>query len=107
MKNLFFRAFGISIFLGCAMLTSCSKSNEQLLDEYQKIGKEVVQATKDGDLLKIEKLAKKGESIEKELQSRDLTETEKEKMEEIEYEISVGMAGAASDKLNDLNSLFN
>ena len=102
MKKLILRVAGLTLLVGSFMLTSCSKSNESLLDEYQKLGQEMVEATKDGDLLKIEKLTKKGTDLEKEIQSRELTDAEKERLAEIQVEISKGVAGAAVDKMNDL-----
>lgn len=87
----------------CAMMaiatTSCSKSTPDLLNEYRELGKEVVEATKNGDLVKIQSLAEKGEKIEKELKGRELTDEEKAELAKIETEISSQMSGAASDML--------
>ena len=85
----------------CAMMaiatTSCSKSTPDLLNEYRELGKEVVEATKKGDLVKIQSLAEKGEKIEKELKGRELTAEEKAELAKIEMEIANEMAGATSD----------
>lgn len=85
----------------CAMMaittTSCSKSTSDLLNEYRELGKEVVEATKNGDLVKIQSLAEKGDKIEKELKGRELTAEEKAELAKIELEITSQMSDATSD----------
>ena len=68
-------------------LYSCAKSNEDLLKDYKNVASELVEASQDGDLKKMEELAKKGEKIDKELNGRDLTDSEKEEKAEIEVEM--------------------
>lgn len=104
MKKIF-----LSIAL-CAMMalatTSCSKSNTELLDDYRKIGTEVVEAMKAGDMSKVESLCKKGEKLEKELSERNLTAEEKAELAKIEYEIANNATSAATDMVNDAAKSF-
>lgn len=76
-----------AICLGSFIFCSCEKSNADLLKEYQKVAEEIVTAIKDDNTAKINKLSEKGEKLEKELDQRDLTESEKEEKAIIEAEI--------------------
>ncbi|MDE6536221.1 MAG: hypothetical protein K2K82_09485 [Muribaculaceae bacterium] len=90
----------IAVLALSASLTSCSKSNEALLNEYQDLVNEMVEAVKNGDEAKLEKISKKGEALEAELEKRDLTAEEKQQMVKIAQEaastmVSNAMQGAA------------
>ena len=82
-----------ALFLGSFVFCACEKSNKDLLNDYQKVSEEMVDAIKDKDLNKIQELSKKGETIEKELDERDLSESEKTEKAVIE----AGMIKALSD----------
>ena len=82
-----------ALFLGSFVFCACEKSNKDLLNDYQKVSEEMVDAIKDKDLNKIQELSKKGETIEKELDERDLSESEKEEKAVIE----AGIIKALSD----------
>ena len=73
-----------ALFLGSFVFCACEKSNKDLLKDYQKVSEEVVSAIKDGNLDKAMKLSEKGDKIEKELNERDLSETEKQEKAEIQ-----------------------
>ena len=99
MKKLF-------LSLGCAtmmavMMVSCSKSNEQLLEEYRQTGTEVVEAMKAGDMAKVQSLCEKGDKLEKELQKRELTDDEKAELLKIELEIANNVGGAGVDMMQN------
>ena len=76
-----------ALFLGSFIFYACEKSNQDLLKDYQKVSEEMVSAIQRADLDKAQKLAEKGEKIDKELGERDLSESEKEKKAEIEAEM--------------------
>lgn len=78
-----------------ASLTSCKKSNADLIDDYRDLCKEVVEATKDGNLVKVASLAEKGQKLEAELKERDLTDDEKAELLQIEQETAAEAADAA------------
>lgn len=82
-----------ALLLGSFVFCACEKSNKDLLNDYQKVSEEMVDAIKDKDLNKIQELSKKGETIEKELDERDLSESEKAEKAVIE----AGIIKALSD----------
>lgn len=65
-----------ALLVGSA-LTSCSKSNDDLIKEYKELCSEVATAVKEGDAAKIQELSAKGEKLGKELSQRDLTDEQK------------------------------
>ena len=77
-----------ALFLGSFIFCACEKSNKDLLNDYQKLSEEMVSAIQDQDLVKIQKLSEKGEKIDKQLNERDLSDSEKEQKAEIEREIT-------------------
>ena len=85
-------------------LTSCSKSNQDLINDYRKTAEEFVQAVKDKDEAKVKKLSDKGENIVKELEKRDLTESEKEEFTQISLEMITGAMGGAFEGMDLGNS---
>ena len=85
-----------ALFLGSFIFCACEKSNADLLNDYQKLTEEMVSAIQDKDLVKIQKLSEKGEKLEKELNERDLTDSEKEQMAEIEAEMLRSLSDMSS-----------
>lgn len=87
---------------GSMMLSSCKKSNADLINDYADVCKEMVEAIKDKDLGKMQKLAKEGEKIENELRERDLTPEEQKQVVELTAEIAKeSMSGSGLDSLLD------
>ena len=70
-------------FTLCVALTSCSKSNQDLIDQYRKASVELVEAAKAGDTDKVEKVQKEIEGIANDLDKRELSEQEEEEILEI------------------------
>ena len=73
-------------FMSSIALVSCSKSNQDLINDYRKLCKEAVEAQKSGDLSKIQSLTEKATKLEKELEKRELTDEEKAEMAKIALE---------------------
>lgn len=94
--------FAAVCLLFSTALVSCEKSNEALLNDYENVAKDIVQATKDGNILKMGSLAKKGADIEKEIAKRQLTAEEQQRYLELQAEIATGVAGGAVDAANDV-----
>ncbi|MDE6536220.1 MAG: hypothetical protein K2K82_09480 [Muribaculaceae bacterium] len=81
---------------------SLGKSNEALIKEYQKLCNEMVEAVKNGDEAKLEKISKKGEALEAELEKRDLTAEEKQQMVKIAQEAASTMVSNASIDMDEI-----
>lgn len=90
MKRKFLSIFAAAVL--ALAVASCSKSNEQLLNEYSDLCKEAVEASKSGDLVKMMSIAEKGTKVEKELSERTLTDQEKEKLTKITEEMAEALA---------------
>ncbi|MDE6049642.1 MAG: VENN motif pre-toxin domain-containing protein [Paramuribaculum sp.] len=101
MKKLFL--FLTILSVSCmSMLTSCQKSNADLIKEYEGVCKELVTATENGDFTKIATLAEKGQKLEKELSERDLTDEEKSQLIEIQSTVASGVISGAADGLSNM-----
>lgn len=85
----------IAVLALSASLTSCSKSNEALLNDYQDLCNELVEAVKSGDEAKAQEISEKGEKLAKELEGRDLTDEEKQQLVKITQEAGAAAMGAA------------
>lgn len=65
-------------------LTSCSKSNSDLINELKQKTTEATEAAQNGDILKATKIAAEASEIANELSKRDLTDEEKMELLSIE-----------------------
>ena len=76
MKKKFF-AIAACVALGCAfMLSSCSKSNQALIDDLRDVATEMKEAQQNGNMEKVVDLTKKATEIASELEKRELTPEE-------------------------------
>lgn len=80
-------------------LVSCSKSNQDLLNEYRSASKEYIEAAKAQDAGKIKSVSAKFEKIGDELKKRDLTEKEREEFVQISLEMVTGVLGDEIDSI--------
>ena len=81
-------------------LSSCSKSNKDLLNEYRATANEFVEAVKSQDEAKIKSVSEKGDKIVKELRERDLTEEEQKEFASISIEMLSGSIGGAMEGMD-------
>lgn len=101
MKKRFFYLIIASI--SCmAMLTSCQKSNADLIKDYEGLCKEIVEATKAGNLVKVATLSEKGAKLEKELSKRTLTDDEKAQLLELQANTATAVAGGAAEGFGNI-----
>lgn len=84
------------------LLTSCKKSNADLIKDYESVCKELVTATENGDLAKVATLSEKGMKIEKELSERELTDEEKSQLLEIQSTTAEGMVSGAANSISNV-----
>lgn len=97
MKKSFFIFMTLVALVCGSALTSCSKSNQDLIKEYQELCDEMIQAVKDGDAKKVESIGKKGDKLAEELDKRDLTDEEKQEVLKITSEMVSEMTSVAAD----------
>ena len=76
MKKILFSTFVAMSILSVSFMASCSKSNSELIKEYDKAITEQVEAIKSGDPGKIQSASEKSLKIANELKERDLTQEE-------------------------------
>ena len=69
-----------------ASMISCKKSNQAIIDEYRDITAELVEATKENDMEKINKATARLQELYNEIQKRDLTAEEKQEIVQISLE---------------------
>ena len=81
-------------------LSSCSKSNQDLLNDYRSVANEFVEAVKSKDEAKIKEVSEKGDKIVKELRERDLTEEEQQEFANISLEMLTGSMGSAVEGMD-------
>lgn len=93
MKKKLVYLFAVIAIAGSSLLASCSKSNQDLIDQYRSLGNEIVEAAQAGDMDKVTKLAADGKKIADELDKRELTEEEQQEVYQISVEILQGAAG--------------
>ena len=98
MKKILCLFAAIALICGVG-LTSCSKSNDKLIEEYSEVCNDITKAVKDGDLVKVGVLAEKGQKIEKELNERDLTDEQKEEVAKIALKMASEAAQSASEQM--------
>lgn len=99
MKKTTLAFFAAVVLMFGTALSSCSKSNDDLIKEYSELCDEASKAVKDGNLIKLSSIAEKGDKIEKELKSRDLTDAQKEEVARIELQLANDMSETAVDAL--------
>lgn len=87
MKRNFIFTVGSIALAGFMFLTSCSKSKEDLIKEYNKTAEEAVEAVKEHDMEKYTELCKKGTEILKELDTKDLTMEDRAQLSTAFYEL--------------------
>lgn len=85
----FFSFLMAAVLTCCIALSSCSKSNQSLIDDYRKTSKEFIQAVQAGDEKKVEKLSDEIDKMIDELDKRDLSDKEEAEV----LEITFSMAG--------------
>ena len=81
-------------------LSSCTKSNKDLLNEYRETANEFVEAVKAQDEARIKAVSDKGDKIVKELRERDLTEEEQKEFADISLEMITGSIGGAVEGMD-------
>lgn len=101
MKKLIFAVAALGLFF-----TSCSKSNDALIEEYAKLGQEAVEAVKNNDQAKAEQIEKEGNKLDEELKSRTLTDEEKAKLDSVQSKIMEDMAAAVQEKMGAVSDMF-
>lgn len=84
------------------MLTSCKKSNADLIKDYDSVCKELVEATKNGDFAKVATLSEKGLKLENELSERELTDEEKSQLQEIQSKVASGITSGAMNSVGNV-----
>lgn len=82
-------------------LTSCSKSNSELIDEYKTAIKEQIEASGRGDSEAARKAGEKASKISKELEGRKLTSEEKQQVIEAAAEIGETIQTTGIQMMND------
>ena len=98
MKKLFLTVAIVAM----TMLTSCKKSNADLIKDYDSVCKELVEATKNGDFAKVATLSEKGQKLENELRERELTDEEKSQLQEIQSKAASGIVSGAADGISNM-----
>ncbi|MDE5822195.1 MAG: hypothetical protein K2H50_02400 [Paramuribaculum sp.] len=98
MKKLFLTVAIVAM----TMLTSCKKSNADLIKDYDSVCKELVEATKNGDFAKVATLSEKGQKLENELSGRELTDEEKLQFQEIQSKVVSGIVSGAADGISNM-----
>ena len=93
----FFLIMAVVAITCMTALTSCKKSNADLIKEYESVCKELVTAAQNGDFEKIATLAEEGQKLEKELGERELTDEEQSQLLEIQASTAAEMVGGASE----------
>lgn len=70
--------------IGCSsMLISCSKSNADVIKQYEAVCNEIVEAANSGDMEKAKKVEEKAEAIKKEMEGREFTPEEQQEILDI------------------------
>lgn len=78
-------------FMLFALLSSCNKSNEDLIKDYEKICTEMATAVKNHDHAKVLSLQEKGGKLEEELNKRELSEEEIMKVKKLQTQLVLEM----------------
>lgn len=84
-----------AIALCSTVIVSCYKSNDELLEDYQQVATEVVEATKAGDMNKVKSLSK----LENELSKRSLSDKQEKRLMDINSKLASGMISISYDAL--------
>lgn len=89
-----------AVLIACgSVLVSCKKSNADLIKDYEKVCNEMVEAFKNGDLAKVQKIGEKGAKLEQELKERDLTPEEQQQVATLTLETAANVSSAAGNML--------
>lgn len=105
MKKIFIKMFVMALmFVGSIAVVSCQKSTEQLLDQYEEVCKKAGKAINDGNIISLDKLAKEGNDIEKELSKRELTPEEQQRYLKLQAELAQELGNKMSGALDDVMS---
>lgn len=96
MKHTFkiFMALMLAITLG---LTSCGKSNADLIKDYAKKCEQALDAMNDHDQAKVEKLVGEARDILEQLEKNGMTDEERQEIAKIDMEIMQKQLGTSSD----------
>lgn len=97
MKKTFLSLMMAGAILFSISLTSCKQSNQDLIDDYRNVSKEMVEAIKSQDEAKVKEISDKGSKIVDELKNRDLTEEEQKEVADITAEMLTGAYQSAMD----------
>ena len=98
----FFLIMAVVAITCMTALTSCKKSNADLIKEYEGLCKELVTATQNGDFEKVASLSEKGQELEKELSERELTDEEQSQLLEIQATAASEIVGSAAAGIGDV-----
>ena len=105
--NLFLAVIGL---ITAISMRSCSKSNEELISDYQELCGKVEKAIKDGDMAKVASLSEEGQKLGEELDKRELTPEQQAKVLEITADLmknsTVNIMENAQDLSSELEGLF-
>lgn len=105
MKKRIVMALAAVALMGGMTLSSCKKSNQDLINEYRSLSNEAVEAIQKGDMSKAQEIAEKADKLSKELEEANLTPEEQEELQKIAVEnvqkVSTGMSGAL-DAVQDM-----
>ena len=102
-----------AVLIACgSVLVSCKKSNADLIKDYEKVCNEMVEATQNGDLPKVQKLGEKIANMKSEFEGRDFTPEEQQQIAIISMETIGGvrsnttnlLQGAGVDMDVDINT---
>lgn len=106
MSKKFFTFIFATLLVAAMSLTSCKKSNQDLIDEYRDVTTELLQAMHDNDQDKVADLSKKADKLTKELGDRELTATEKQEIVAITMDLYNGAALLNTEESN-FNQMMN
>lgn len=70
--------------IGCSsMLMSCSKSNADVIKQYETVCKEAAEVANSGDMEKVKKIEEKIQAVQKEMEGREFTPEEQQEILDI------------------------
>lgn len=107
MKKKLLMLFAAFAILGSVTLTACSKSNSGLIKDYRNLCKEIVEAGKTGNLVKMASLAQDAAKIEQELSTRELSSEEQAEIAEITLEMASVATSGAANMFDNMEEMFN
>lgn len=101
-KKFYFLIASLAIF-SVLTLSSCSKSNEELISDYKVLCEKVESAIKEGNMEKVASLAKEGEKLGEELDKRELTSEEQAQVLEITSNLAGTVAGEMEQNVQEFS----